>query len=197
MNLPNFPPIVILYRRWLAAILISVSILVMLKLIVFNASERLVVINKKIAAGEMISAADVESIRVNYIWPGAVTESTQIIGKWTVTNLDAGQPLNLSLLSARQTFDPKFPNAVKVTLPANSTGVELECGSRVDVYVKVNASLAKKVLSRALVLSGGPANLAGLGKPARGIALAVRPNQIASLANFGQAATFTFVTLPL
>jgi len=39
--------------------------------------------------------------------------------------------------------------------------------------------------------------LAGLGKPARGIALAVRPNQIASLANFGQAATFTFVTLPL
>lgn len=169
----------------------------MLKLIVFNASERLVVINKKIAAGEMISAADVESIRVNYIWPGAVTESTQIIGKWTVTNLDAGQPLNLSLLSARQTFDPKFPNAVKVTLPANSTGVELECGSRVDVYVKVNASLAKKVLSRALVLSGGPANLAGLGKSARGIALAVRPNQIASLANFGQAATFTFVTLPL
>ncbi len=186
---------IISYRRWLGAILISISLLVFVHQLVGRSALLIVVAKETIESGQVISRSDLQMVRSNYTWPDAVTDYSKAVGMRAIIELASGQPLSKSGLMRRLIFDPHSPSAVKITLPNTNSSADLKIGTRVDVYAASDSVGATKVISDALVISVRKSEWAGFGNSNSGISLAVLPSQAKQVANFGDSAKYTFVTL--
>ncbi len=182
-------------RRWLGAILISISLLVFVHQLTAASTRQLVVAAETIESGHLISPNDLQTVKSNYSWPDAVTDISSAVGKRAILEIKAGQPLSNSELAQKLIFDPRTPDAVKITLPNTNGTADLKVGSRVDVFAGSDSFPAFKVISNALVISVRKSDWAGFGNSSSGVSLAILPSQVKQVANFGDSAHYTFVTL--
>ena len=182
-------------RRWVGAILISISLLIFGHQLIARSARLIVVAKGPIESGQVISRSDLQTVKSTYTWPDAVTDFKRAVGKRAVMEFAAGQPLSNSGLTPRLIFDPQTPSAVKITLPNTNSSADLKVGSRVDVYAGSDAIPATKVISDALVISVRKSDWAGFGNSNSGVSLAVLPNQVRQVADFSDSAHYTFVTL--
>jgi Flp pilus assembly protein CpaB len=194
MNMNRFLPLLIAYRKWIAAGLVAFSLSLLIGAGRHSPKHQVVTTTHDLKAGSVIRAGDIQLTRLNFIWPNAVTQASSIVGTRTTHNLEKNEPLSQFDLGAKKIFDPLNPRAVTISLPANSSTADLRIGDRVDIYASTQSGRVQKVAGHALIL-GKPASNSAM--DANGtISLAISSEQVAKISACDSSVRFTFVTLP-
>ena len=193
MNINKVRPIVIAYRRWVAAGLVALSVSLLISLGKPSPTFQVVSTTHPIQIGAIIRAKDVQLMPINFIWTSAIIEPKSIVGTHASRTLTKNEPISRTDVVAKKVFDPANSTAVAVTLPKNFSASDLQAGDRVDVYARAQTGKVRLVASNALVLSQHTGK--NLVDGSDTVSLAVSPAQVAKIAAYDETVRFTFVTL--
>lgn len=193
MNINKFRPVLIAYRRWIAAGLVAVAISMMFGAVRSESKFQIVTATRAIEAGSVIEARDVKLAPINFVWRSAVVKPSLVVGTRAIRNLEQDEPVSQSDVFTKKFLDPKNPSAVAITLAKNASASDLQTGDRVDVYALAQNGLVNRVFRNALVINQHtPKSLTDTGAT---ISLAVQAEQVAKIAAYDDAAQLTFVRL--
>jgi Flp pilus assembly protein CpaB len=193
MNIKRLRPLLIAYRRWIAASLVALAISILVTAGKSQANFQVVTAVRNIDAGSVVKASDFQLVPINFVWKHSLTEIDSLIGSRTTRSLEKNEPLSQSDIASKKIFDPSNPNAVAITLSKNVSASDLQTGDRVDVYAAAQNGSVKRVVTNALVLNQHTQK--NLLDSSATVSLAVRAEQIAQIAAIDSTAQFTFVTL--
>jgi len=194
MNMSKFHPLLIAYRKWIAAGLVALSISLMISAGRHSPKFQVVTTTHALKAGSAIKASDVQLSSLDFIWSLAISDARSIVGIRTTHDLEMNEPLSKFDLGTKKIFDPLNPQAVSITLPANTSTTDLNMGDRVDIYASTQSGQVQKVAGHALVLGKPKSNSATDFNGT--VSLAISSEQIVKISGYDSGVRFTFITLP-
>lgn len=159
--LHRYYPLIVRYRRSLAASLAGLGALVALSLVVPGpgAQTKVLVATEPLAAGTTLTATDITEkfIADESSWDTLQSESIELVGRVLARSLAPNQPISNNDLvgSALLTGLPKNYVAVSLPVIASTSSSLLNVGNFIDVYSASNDGLNTGVLiaSRARILA--------------------------------------------
>lgn len=159
--LHRYYPLIVRYRRSLAASLAGLGTLVALSLVVPGpgAQTKVLVAIEPLAAGTTLTATDITEkfIADESSWDTLQSESIELVGRVLARSLAPNQPISSNDLvgSALLTGLPKNYVAVSLPVIASTSSSLLNVGNFIDVYSASNDGLNTGVLiaSRARILA--------------------------------------------
>ena len=194
MKLSTLHAFVIKNRRWVAASIMGLAIVLLVNHTGGSPKYRLVITTGNFLAGRKISSADLKVVQSDLTWSGTFSAAEKLVGRRLRVSIQTGQPLVSNDLLGRQSYDPRNRNCVLVTLPSNVSGSNLTIGNRVDIFVATDGQTAEKIASSAYVvdmLSSASNSSASYGR----VLLAVNPNEVQQIATYGESAQLTYALL--
>jgi Flp pilus assembly protein CpaB len=203
----KYYPLIVRYRRSIAATLVGLGTLIALSLVVPGpgSQTKIFVANRSLPAGTTLSASDFteKSIRTESSWETLQTDSNALVGRVLARSLSSNQPISGNDLVGPGLLIGLPENYVAVSLPisASTSNSLLNVGSFIDVYGSSNDGYDTGVLiaSSARILAI-PASAKGSmfsgGSTKSSIIVAV--NSVAAINIAGSASNqgFTIALLP-
>ena len=159
--IPKSYPLIVRYRRSIAATLAALGVLLLGSAIVpkQDSGIEVLVATRQLAAGSVLTQEDFKFSELNKasFWESAASDPDELIGRTLSRNLVANQPISSTDVIGPGLLDGLPTNYVAVSLPL-STGTNtslLNLGSAIDVYSTANDGLniGKLVASRAIILA--------------------------------------------
>jgi len=159
--LHRYYPLIVRYRRSIAASLAGLGTLVALSLVVPGpgAQTKVLVATQPLAAGTTLTATNITEkfIADKSSWDTLQSESIELVGRVLARSLAPNQPIsnNDIVSSALLTGLPKNYVAVSLPISASTSSALINVGNFIDVYSASNEGLNTGVLiaSRARILA--------------------------------------------
>jgi Flp pilus assembly protein CpaB len=149
-------------------------------------SQRIWVAARPIAAGHVITGADVRAADSLVTWPSLLVDSDEIIGRSATHDLDLGEPFTRRTVLAPATLLGTGRVAMTVEVSAGDARL-VRSGDRVDVLASDGEGSARVVASRAVVTATSADNV---------IVVAVLPGEALTLAGSRDAGGYALVLRP-
>ncbi|MEY4900723.1 MAG: hypothetical protein RI895_1145 [Actinomycetota bacterium] len=159
--IPKSYPLIVRYRRSIAATLAALGVLLLGSAIVpkHDSGIAVLVATRQLAAGSVLTQEDFKLSQLNqdFFWESAASDPAELIGRTLARNLVTNQPISSTDVIGPRLLDGLPKNYVAVSLPL-STGTNtslLSLGSPIDIYVATNDGLniGTLVASRAIILA--------------------------------------------
>lgn len=204
--IPKSYPLIVRYRRSIAATLAALGVLLLSSAVVPNQESGIAVLvaTRQLTAGSVLTQEDFKFSQLNEasFWESAASEPADLIGRTLARNLVVNQPISSTDVIGPGLLDGLPKNYVAVSLPL-STGTNtslLNLGSPIDIYSATNDGLniGTLVASRAIILAK-PTNskdsLFAGSSQATAIIIGVESFAAASIAGNMNGQGFTIVVL--
>lgn len=159
--LHKYYPLVVRYRRSIAATLAGIGTLIALSLVIPGpgSQTKVLVATGSLSAGTTLTASDFtqKSLPDDFAWETLQSQPNDIVGRVLAHSLAANQPISSSDLIGQGLLTGLPENYVAVSLPvsASTSASLLNVGNVIDVYGSSNDGLNTGVLiaSRAKILA--------------------------------------------
>lgn len=203
----KYYPLVVRYRRSIAASLAGLGTLIALSLFVPGpgSQTKVLVATESLAAGRTLTASDftAKSLPNDSSWDSLQPESSYLVGRVLARSLAPNQPISSNDLVGSGLLAGLPENYVAVSIPvsASTSSSLLNVGNMIDVYGASNDGLNNGVLiaSRARILAipsqGGGSMFSG-GATSNSIIVGVDSVAAISIAGSASNQGFTIALLP-
>jgi Flp pilus assembly protein CpaB len=159
--LHKYYPLIVRYRRSIAATLAGLGTLIALSLVIPGpgSQTKVLVATQALSAGTTLTASDFtqKSLPDDFAWPTLQTEPSEIVGRVLAHSIAANQPISSSDLIGQGLLTGLPENYVAVSIPvsASTSASLLNVGNVIDVYGSSNDGFNTGVLiaSRARILA--------------------------------------------
>lgn len=204
--IPKSYPLIVRYRRSLAATLAALGVLLLGSAIVpkQDSGFAVLVATRQLAAGAVLTQEDFKFRELNEasFWESASSDPDELIGRTLSRNLVLNQPISSTDVIGPHLLDGLPKNYVAVSLPlsAGTNTSLLNLGSPIDVYSTTNDGLniGTLVASRAIILAK-PTNskdsLFAGSSQSDAIIIGVDSFEAASIAGYMNSQGFTIAVL--
>jgi Flp pilus assembly protein CpaB len=159
--LHKYYPLIVRYRRSIAATLAGLGTLIALSLVIPGpgSQTKVLVATQALSAGTTLTASDFtqKSLPDDFAWPTLQTEPSEIVGRVLAHSIAPNQPISSSDLIGQGLLTGLPANYVAVSIPvsASTSASLLNVGNVIDVYGSSNDGFNTGVLiaSRARILA--------------------------------------------
>jgi Flp pilus assembly protein CpaB len=159
--IPKTYPLIVRYRRSIAATLAALGVLLLGSAIVPKQDSGIPVLvaTRQLAAGSVLTQQDFELSQLSAAsyWESATSDPADLIGRTLARNLVTNQPISSTDVIGPGLLDGLPKNYVAVSLPlsAGTNTSLLNLGSAIDIYSTANDGLniGTLVASRAIILA--------------------------------------------
>jgi Flp pilus assembly protein CpaB len=159
--LHKYYPLIVRYRRSIAATLAGLGTLIALSLVIPGpgSQTKVLVATQALSAGTTLTASDFtqKSLPDEFAWPTLQAEPSEIVGRVLAHSIAANQPISSSDLIGQGLLTGLPENYVAVSIPvsASTSASLLNVGNVIDVYGSSNDGFNTGVLiaSRARILA--------------------------------------------
>jgi Flp pilus assembly protein CpaB len=159
--LHKYYPLIVRYRRSIAASLAGLGTLIALSLVIPGpgSQTKVLVATQALGAGTTLTASDFsqKSLPDDFAWPTLQAEPSEIVGRVLAHSIAANQPISSSDLIGQGLLTGLPENYVAVSIPvsASTSASLLNIGNVIDVYGSSNDGFNTGVLiaSRARILA--------------------------------------------
>ena len=159
--LHKYYPLIVRYRRSIAATLAGLGTLIALSLVIPGpgSQTKVLVATQALSAGTTLTASDFtqKSLPDDFAWPTLQTEPSEIVGRVLAHSIAPNQPISSSDLIGQGLLTGLPENYVAVSIPvsASTSASLLNVGNVIDVYGSSNDGFNTGVLiaSRARILA--------------------------------------------
>jgi Flp pilus assembly protein CpaB len=159
--LHKYYPLIVRYRRSIAATLAGLGTLIALSLVIPGpgSQTKVLVATQALSAGTTLTASDFtqKSLPDDFAWPTLQAEPSEIVGRVLAHSIAPNQPISSSDLIGQGLLTGLPENYVAVSIPvsASTSASLLNVGNVIDVYGSSNDGFNTGVLiaSRARILA--------------------------------------------
>ena len=159
--LHNYYPLIVRYRRSIAASFAGIGTLIALSLVIPGpgSQTKVLVATGPLSAGTTLTASDFvqKTLPVDFGWSTLQTQSSDLVGRVLAHSIAANQPISSSDLIGQGILTGLPENYVAVSIPVSSSTSAslLNVGNVIDVYGSSNDGFNTGVLiaSRARILA--------------------------------------------
>ncbi len=159
--LQKYYPLIVRYRRSIAATLAGLGTLIALSLVIPGpgAQTKVLVATQALSAGTTLTASDFtqKSLPDDFAWPTLQAEPSELVGRVLAHSIAPNQPISSSDLIGQGLLTGLPENYVAVSIPvsASTSASLLNVGNVIDVYGSSNDGFNTGVLiaSRARILA--------------------------------------------
>lgn len=203
----KYYPLVVRYRRSIAASLAGIGTFIALSLLIPGpgSQTKVLVATESLAAGRTLTASDFteKTLLTDSSWDSLQSEPSNLIGRVLARSLAPNQPISSNDLvsSGLLTGLPENYVAVSIPVSAGTSNSLLNVGNEIDVYGESNDGLSNGVLiaSRARILaipSQGSGSMFSGGSTNSSIIVGVDSKAAISIAGSASNQGFTVALLP-
>lgn len=159
--IPKSYPLIVRYRRSIAATLAALGVLLLSSVIIPKQDSGMTVLvaTRQLAAGAVLTQQDfrLSQLSKTSFWESAASNPDDLIGRTLARNLVVNQPISSTDVIGPGLLDGLPKNYVAVSLPlsAGTNTSLLNLGSSIDIYSAANDGLniGTLVASRAIILA--------------------------------------------